>query len=86
MFDVCGVHRHGHDIADSVPRIGRGLEPRDRAGFVEQIDGAVGQPVVAEMTRRELRGGLERGVRVGDAVMALVPGTQAGKNPYGFLD
>ena len=51
-----------------------------------QIDGAVGQPVVAQVPRRQLGRGFERGVGVGDAVMLLVAAAQAGENPDGLLD
>ena len=56
------------------------------AGFVDEIDGAVGQPVVAQMAGGELRRGLERGVGVGDAVVLLVAAAQAGQNPHGLFD
>ena len=56
------------------------------AGFVDEIDGAVGQPVVAQVAGRELGRGLERGVGVADAVMLLVAAAQAGENPDRLLD
>ena len=62
------------------------LEPHDRAGFVDEIDRAVGQPVVAQVARGQLGGRLERRVRVGDAVMLLVPAAQPGENPHRLLD
>ena len=62
------------------------LDSRDRAGFVEEIDGAVRQPVIAQVPRRQLRGGLERRVRVADAVMLLVPAPQPGENLHRLLD
>ena len=62
------------------------LDSRDRAGFVDEIDRAVRQPVIAKVPRRQLRGRLERRVRVADAVMLLVPAPQPGENLHRFLD
>jgi hypothetical protein len=45
------------------------LDARHRSGLVDQIDGAVGQPVVAKMPRCQLRGGFEGSVRVADLVV-----------------
>ena len=63
-----------------------GGEPHHRPGLVDEIDGAVGQAVVAKMAGGELGGGREGGVGVGDAVMGLVPAAQAGENPHRLLD
>ena len=75
-----GLRAHGPDAAVPAP------QPHDRAGLVDEIDGAVGQPVVAQMARRELGGGLERRVGVGDAVMLFVPAAQPGENLHRLLD
>ena len=60
-------------------------EPRLRARFVEHVDGAVGQPVVAQVARRQLRGRLERVVRVarrGDAPRSASAGPAgSGRSP-----
>ena len=66
-------------------RLGWRAEPHDGAGFVHQVDGAVGQAVVTQMTGGELDRRFERGIGVGDAMMLLVPAPQAGENLDGFL-
>ena len=55
-------------------------------GLVDEIDGAVGQAVVAQMAGGELGGRLEGVVGVRDAVMRLVPAAEAGENPHRLLD
>ena len=62
------------------------LDSRDRSGFVDEVDRAVRQPVIAKVPRRQLRGRLERRVRVADAVMLFVPAPQPGENLHRFLD
>ena len=74
---------HGSGFDRSALRApGPGSTRRFRAastapGLVDEVDGAVGQPVVAQMARRQLGRGLERRVGVRDAVMLLVPAAQA---------
>ena len=65
---------------------GERLDARDRAGFVDEVDRAVGQPVVAQMPRRQLRGRLERRIRVADAVMLFVAAAQPGENLHRLVD
>ena len=65
-----------------VRAVGRGVarrrsQPRSRARFVEHVDGAVGQLVVAQVPRRQLRRRLERVVGVLHAVVRLVARAQA---------
>ena len=57
-----------------------------RAGLVEHVDGAVGQPVVAQVPRRQLRRRLERIVGVAHAVVRLVARAQALQDAHGLLD
>ena len=64
----------------------RRVEPHDRAGLVDEIDRAVGQPVVAQMPRRQLGGGLERRVGVRHAVVLFVAAAQAGEDLDRLLD
>ena len=66
-------------------RNGSDVQPRDRARLVDQIDRAVGQAIVAQVPRRELDGGFERGVGVGDAMVLLVPASQPGENADGLV-
>jgi hypothetical protein len=56
------------------------------AGLVEHVDGAVGQLVVAQVPRGELRGGLERLVGVRHAVVVLVAAAQPLEDPHGLVD
>ena len=66
---------------------GRGrASRRDRTRLVDDVDGAVGQLVVAQVPRRELGGRFERGVGVLDAVVFLVARAQAGQDSHGLLD
>ena len=93
---ACGNARHPrHDRLD-VDGVNRdsgfrrrdraSLQPRDGAGFVDEIDGAVGQAVVAQVPGRELGGGFERRVGVLHAVMLFVAAAQAGQNAHGLFD
>ena len=67
-------------------RIRRRFQPRHRPRLVDEIDGAVGQAVVAQMPRRELRRGFERRVGVGHAVVFFVAAAQPGENLHRLLD
>ena len=62
------------------------LHPHHGAGFVEQVDGAVGQAVVAQVPRGQLRSGFDGRRRVGDAVMLLVALLQPLQDAHGLLD
>ena len=56
------------------------------AGLVEQIDGAVGQAVVAQVPRRQLGRRLERRVGVLHPVVRLVAAAQPGEDADRLLD
>ena len=64
----------------------RRLQPQHRAGLVEDVDGAVGQAVVAQEALGEPRGHLERRVRVVDLVVLLVARPQALEDLDRLLD
>jgi hypothetical protein len=49
------------------------LQPRHRAGFIDQIDGTVRQAVVAQVASGELGCGVERRFGVLHAMMLFVP-------------
>ncbi len=63
-----------------------GFDPGHGAGFIEQIDRAVGQAQVAQVAGREPRGGIDRLVGVADAVVFLVATLQAFEDADGLLD
>ena len=63
-----------------------GFDPGHGAGFVEQIDRAVGQAQVAQVAGREPRGGIDRLVGVADVVVFLVAPLQALEDADGLLD
>ena len=67
---------------DTAPAFNR----RHRAGFVDQIDGAVGQAIVAQVPRRQLGRALERRIGVFHAVVLFVPAAQPGQNAHGLFD
>ena len=52
---------------------GAALQAHLRARFVEHVDGAVRQPVVAQVPGRELRRRLEPVIGIADAMMCFVP-------------
>ena len=82
-LDVGGVDRDDGVVrATQAPAFKR----VDRAGFVDEIDGAVGQAVVAQVPRRQLGRGFERRVGVGHAVVLFVAAAQPGEDPDGLLD
>ena len=82
LFDVARLDGHDARLADSFGA----CEPDHRARLVDEIDGAVGQLVVAQVARRQLGRRLERLVGVLHAVMFFVAAAQARENPPGLLD
>ena len=56
------------------------------AGLVEDVDGAVGQLVVAQVPRRELGRGLDRIIGVVHAMVPFVAGAEALQDPHGLLN
>ncbi len=62
------------------------LQPQHGAGFVQDVDRAVGQPRVAQVPRGELGGAVEGAVRVGHVVVLLVARPQALEDPDGLVD
>ena len=65
---------------------GGGSMREPRAGLVDEVDGAVRQPVVAQVALGQLRGRLERVVGVADVVVRLVPAAQALEDLHRLLD
>jgi hypothetical protein len=63
-----------------------GLDARHGAGLVDQVDGAVGQPVVAKMPRGELRRRLEGSIRVTNRMVLFVPAPQPREDLHGIGD
>ena len=61
-------------------------KPDHCAGFVDEIDRAVGQPVVAKVAGSELDRRLERGIGVGDAMVLLVAAAEPGEDLHRFVD
>ena len=55
-----------------------------RAGFVDDVDGLVGQVAVGDVARSQLHGRLQGGGRVNHAVMRLKARAQAIENFHGF--
>ncbi len=66
-------------------RAGR-LHPHHRARLVHQVDGAVGQAVVAQVPRRKFRCGLDGGGGVGDLMMLLVALLEPLQDAHGLFD
>ena len=68
----------------------RGIRGRLDAGhgtsLVEEVDGAVGQPIVAQVPRGQLRSRFERRVGVCHTVVCFVSGLQTGENLHRFVD
>ena len=64
---------------------GRG-EPDDGAGLVDEIDGAIRQPIVAEVPGRQPGRRLERRIVVLDAMVLLVAAAQTGEDPDRLFD
>ena len=80
------VGGHGHGAAGGLaagasarrrPAWPAGLQPQHRAGLVQDVDGAVRQPVVAQEPLREPGRHLERRIRVVHLVVFLVPRAEA---------
>ena len=65
---------------------GRRLQSQHRAGLVQDVDGAVGQPVVAQEPLREAGRHFERRVRVVDLVVFLVPRAESLEDPDRLVD
>ena len=63
----------------------RSAKAGDGAGFVDHVDRAVGQLVVAQMARGELGGGFDRGLGVVHAVVRLVAAAEAVQDLHGLL-
>src|SRR6476659_7288931 len=75
----------GFGVQDSGFRV-RGSESRDRAGFVDQVDGAIRESIVAQVSGREPGGGVEGGIGVFHAMVRFVPGAETGQDPHGLVD
>ncbi len=81
-LDVGDVDRDDCVVRGRSPR----FQPTHGARFVDEIDGAVGQAIVAQVPRRQLGGALERRIGVLHAVMVFVAAAQPGENAHGLFD
>ena len=68
------------------PALFRSVHARVSAGFVDDIDGLVGQEAVVDMLARQLGSGFQGFFRVNDPVVILVTLAQAQQYLVGFLD
>ena len=86
--DARRARRHRLDIHDVDNRhhaLG-GFQPRHRARLVDQIDRAVGQAIVPQVPRGELRGRLERRIGIRHGVMRFVTPTEPRQDAHRLVD
>ena len=70
---------------DGVVRV-RTTNTTDGTGLIDGVDGTVGQPVVAQVTRCQFRRGFQRRPLVHHLVVGLVSALEALKNPHGLVN